>query len=254
MSIRKSKKGSSSKVTGSSEIINFYDVIPKKYLDEVDRYANTFDSYLGEIYNKDRAAGYTITDDIKKIRESYVYDIKEFAEKEAKKSKLFDALYDSSPKMLYIIMNILRSPGPVLVYSNYVLMEGLQIFKIYLKYFGFGVFKSKSEGTDDFRYVEYHGMIDQEQRAKNIAAYNDLDNKHGKIIKIIMISPAGAEGLSLFNTRQVHIMEPYWHEVRIEQMIGRAVRLCSHKNLPKNERHVDVFRYKSVKNDKNKRR
>ena len=36
MSIRKSKKGSSSKVTGSSEIINFYDVIPKKYLDEVD--------------------------------------------------------------------------------------------------------------------------------------------------------------------------------------------------------------------------
>ena len=132
-------------------------------------------------------------------------------------------------------------------------MEGLQIFKIYLKYFGFSSFKSANEGVDDFRYVEYHGMIDQEQRAKNIKAYNELDNKHGKVIKIIMISPAGAEGLTLFNTRQVHIMEPYWHEVRIEQMIGRAVRLCSHKNLPKNERHVDVFRYKSVKNDKNKK-
>ena len=225
----------------------------QKYLDEVNRYADTYDSYLNKIYNEDKSKNYSIIDDIKKIREQYVYDVREFAEKESKRSKLFDALYASSAKMIYMIMNILRSPGPVLVYSNYVLMEGLQIFKIYLKYFGFSLFKSKSEGVDDFRYVEYHGMIDQEQRANNIKAYNDLFNKHGKIIKIIMISPAGAEGLSLFNTRQVHIMEPYWHEVRIEQMIGRALRLCSHKYLPMDERHVDVFRYKSVKRNKDKK-
>jgi hypothetical protein len=36
-------------------------------------------------------------------------------------------------------------------------------------------------------------------------------------------------------------------------MIGRAIRLCSHKDLPMKERHVDVFRYKSVKNDKSKK-
>jgi hypothetical protein len=62
-----------------------------------------------------------------------------------------------------------------------------------------------------------------------------------------MISPAGAEGLSLENVRQVHLTEPYWHEVRMVQMIGRAIRLCSHKKLPISERHVDVFRYKSVR-------
>jgi hypothetical protein len=49
-------------------------------------------------------------------------------------------------------------------------------------------------------------------------------------------------------------MEPNWHEVRIEQMIGRAIRLCSHKELPKAERHVDVYRYKSIrKNSENKK-
>jgi hypothetical protein len=63
-----------------------------------------------------------------------------------------------------------------------------------------------------------------------------------------MISPAGAEGISLNNVRQVHIMEPYWHEVRITQMNGRAIRHCSHKDLPLNERHVDIYRYKSVRN------
>jgi hypothetical protein len=43
-------------------------------------------------------------------------------------------------------------------------------------------------------------------------------------------------------------MEPYWNEVRMSQMIGRAIRGCSHKNLPMNERHVEVFRYKVYKN------
>jgi hypothetical protein len=132
-------------------------------------------------------------------------------------------------------------------------MEGLQIFKMYLKYFGFTSFKDLNSGTPGFRYIEYHGGIDKEQRFKNIEQYNVFENKDGTVIKIIMISPAGAEGISLKNTRQVHIIEPYWHEVRIKQMIGRAIRLCSHKDLPKDQRHVDVFRYKSVRSTLNKK-
>ena len=76
-------------------------------------------------------------------------------------------------------------------------------------------------------------------------------NRYGKHCKIMMISPAGAEGINLNNVRQVHILEPYWNEVRIEQVIGRAVRQCHHRDLPMNERTVDVFRYKMVrKNEK----
>src|SRR5690606_2474619 len=62
----------------------------------------------------------------------------------------------------------------------------------------------------------------------------------------------GSEGDSLRNTMQVHIMEPYWHEVSVVQMIGRTIRLCSHKDLPMSERHVDFFRYKSVKANRSK--
>jgi hypothetical protein len=128
-----------------------------------------------------------------------------------------------------------------------VLMEGLQIFKIYLKYFGFGPLDTKTSGVDDFRYAEYHGGIDQKQRKVNLDLFNVPENHHGKICKIMMISPAGAEGISLYSVRQVHLMEPYWHEVRMVQMIGRALRICSHKYLPKDERHVDIYRYKSVR-------
>ena len=101
--------------------------------------------------------------------------------------------------------------------------------------------------------MEYHGGIDKEERFSNIQKFNVIENKDGSVCKIIMISPAGAEGLSLMNTRQVHIVEPYWHEVRIKQMVGRAIRHCSHKDLPKSERIVDVFRYKSIRSTPNKK-
>ena len=69
------------------------------------------------------------------------------------------------------------------------------------------------------------------------------NNFHGEIAKIFMITAAGAEGITLRNVRYVHIMEPYWHPVRIEQVIGRARRICSHNDLPENERKIEVFLY-----------
>ena len=58
-----------------------------------------------------------------------------------------------------------------------------------------------------------------------------------------MITQSGAEGISLENVRQVHLMEPYWNYVRLEQVKGRAIRICSHKSLPPAERTVEVFTY-----------
>jgi hypothetical protein len=54
------------------------------------------------------------------------------------------------------------------------------------------------------------------------------------------------------NVRQIHVLDPYWNEVRIEQLIGRGVRLCSHKNLPMEDRKVDIYRYKVVRANEKK--
>ena len=98
---------------------------------------------------------------------------------------------------------------------------------------------------DNLRYTEFHGNIDKKDRERNRLTYNMTNNLRGTQIKIIFIGPAGTEGISLSNVRQVHILEPYWNEVRIKQLIGRALRACSHKDLPMEERVVDIFRYKS---------
>jgi hypothetical protein len=74
-------------------------------------------------------------------------------------------------------------------------------------------------------------------------------NMKGELARVFMITGAGAEGLSLKNVRTVHILEPYWNKVRTDQVKGRAVRICSHSDLPydedpaKNQRTVEIFSY-----------
>ena len=69
------------------------------------------------------------------------------------------------------------------------------------------------------------------------------NNNLGEIIRVLMITSSGSEGINLRNTRYVHIMEPYWHPVRTEQVIGRARRICSHQSLPNELQTVEVFIY-----------
>jgi hypothetical protein len=68
-------------------------------------------------------------------------------------------------------------------------------------------------------------------------------NIRGEVCCLIGITAAGAEGISLKNTRSVHIMEPYWNAVRTDQVKGRAVRICSHMDLPQARRNVYVYTY-----------
>jgi hypothetical protein len=72
-------------------------------------------------------------------------------------------------------------------------------------------------------------------------------NQKGELCRVFCITSAGAEGLSLKNVRAVHIMEPYWNDVRMAQVKGRAVRICSHMDIqPPSERTVEIFTYVTV--------
>ena len=76
-----------------------------------------------------------------------------------------------------------------------------------------------------------------------VKAVTSEDNKDGDNIKVILISKAGSEGLDFKFIRQVHILEPWYNMNRLEQIIGRAVRNFSHKDLPFEKRNVEIFMY-----------
>jgi SNF2 family DNA or RNA helicase len=98
----------------------------------------------------------------------------------------------------------------------------------------------ESQGIPVLKWIG--GQADNE-RKDILVKFNSVQNMYGKLFKVILLSSAGSEGISLKNVRQVHIMEPHWNEIRIQQIIGRAIRVCSHAKLPKEERHVDIYRY-----------
>lgn len=221
------------------------DVI-KKYNSALNTYMKELSNYLNSIYIEDKENNHTILKDVINYKEKYNLDFDKFHKSSDKKSKLYKTLYDLSPKMLCIIFTMYKTKGPVIVYSNYVRIEGLEIFKLYLSFFKFTSYNNKVNNNIEkgLHYAEYHGNVDPKIRKKVKDIFNKPENKYGEIMKLFLISPSGSEGISLSNIRQIHIMEPNWTEVRITQIIGRGIRQCSHKDLPMNERHVDVYRYK----------
>ena len=179
-----------------------------------------------------------------------------------------------SPKFLHILENIVdpEHVGLHLIYSQFRTIEGVGVLKLVLEANGFAQFKLKkgSNGNWEINIKEedkgkptfalYTGTEDQEEKELIRNIFNGTweyvpnnivtelnkissNNLMGEVIKVFMITASGAEGISLRNTRYVHVVEPYWHPVRMEQVIGRARRICSHEDLPVELRTVDVFLY-----------
>ena len=185
-----------------------------------------------------------------------------------------DELATYSPKFLHLLENILNKQhvGLHLVYSQFRTLEGIGIIKLILETNGFSQFKIKQSSLGDWTidmtaeeqerpcFALYTGTETAEEKEiirnifnskwKNVPksiteqlSARFTNNMYGEVIKILMITASGAEGINLRNVRYVHITEPYWHPVRTEQIIGRARRICSHIDLPEELRTVDVFLY-----------
>jgi hypothetical protein len=148
-----------------------------------------------------------------------------------------------SPKMKAMLENINQTNGLVFVYSNFRSVEGIEIFSRVLDHNGYAKYGTQNNLP---KYAVYSGTEDEAVRTNLLRVFTNPENKYGRDIKIIMATSAGAEGLNLKNIRQVHIMEPYWNQVRIRQVIGRGVRYRSHIALPVEERNVEVYRYFST--------
>lgn len=194
------------------------------------------------------------------------------------------ALETFSPKMLRVLKSVEETRGTgdtwnnQFVYSQYQSLEGLGVFRSILDANGWQYFRIVKQndqwvvdpalnrdkpayalftggegiGTDD-------GKTNIEQRELLRQIFNgsyepgfppslkaSVESLPKKLLCLFMASSAGAEGITLLNVRRVHILEPHWNPARHEQVIGRAVRICSHAKLPPEDRTVRVSFYVST--------
>ena len=150
-----------------------------------------------------------------------------------------------SKKFYKMFLNIKKSNGPVFVYSNFKEIGGLKTFALFLENNGYKNYKTNGIGNKRFAIWSGDEKSSIREEIKNI--FNRKDNDDGSQIKIILGSPSIKEGVSLLRVDQVHIMEPYWNISRMKQIIGRAIRYCSHKDVSPKRRKVNVYLYLATK-------
>jgi len=176
-----------------------------------------------------------------------------------------------SPKFAHIVKDVEESPGSVLIYSSFRTVEGLGILSEVFNRLGYKqVILKKMDNSyyfadpeifdekyDNKRYIIFDQDKEKTRLLMNLFnnKFNDITNDmlkvlpenaeqlYGRLVKFFCITQSGAEGISLKNVRRVLLVEPFWNNARIEQVIGRAIRSCSHEALPLKDRNVQVFSY-----------
>ena len=179
-----------------------------------------------------------------------------------------------SAKIKNICDTIIRSDGVILAYSQYI-DGGVVPIALALEELGFTRYSAAGGNSSLFRSrptpaIDAITMLTQRQHQAQfpnqafrparysvitgdptispdnlyeLKALTNDDNTHGENVKVVIISVAGSEGLDFKNIRQVHILEPWYNMNLLEQIIGRAIRNCSHKRLPYSHRNVELYLY-----------
>jgi hypothetical protein len=179
-----------------------------------------------------------------------------------------------SAKIKNICDTIIRSDGVILAYSQYI-DGGVVPIALALEELGFTRYSVAGGNSSLFRSrptpaIDAITMLPQRQHQAQfpnqafrparysvitgdptispdnlyeLKALTNDDNTHGENVKVVIISVAGSEGLDFKNIRQVHILEPWYNMNLLEQIIGRAIRNCSHKRLPYSHRNVELYLY-----------
>ena len=156
-----------------------------------------------------------------------------------------------SSKIHEICGRIQKSVGIILIYSNFIdgglvpMAMALEELGIH-RYGGNNLFSNiNTPKTGSYVMITGDPVLSP-NNLDDVNSATNINNLYGEQIKVILITKAGSEGIDLKYIRQVHIMDPWYNMNRIEQIIGRAVRNYSHKDLPFDQRNVEIFLYGSL--------
>jgi len=190
----------------------------------------------------------------KPVKYSYKKDIPNFLD--------LNELGNYSCKIKSIIESINNSDGIIFIYSNY-LDGGIMPLVLALEQNGYikydkeevlvsdnkrplqsykgGTFKGSDDYPATYSVIAGDSLKLTNDFEKELSVVASPDNFDGKLIKIIIGSTVAAEGLDFKNIRGIHLMEP-WHNInKLEQVIGRGIRNCSHASLEDEFKNITIY-------------
>ena len=150
-----------------------------------------------------------------------------------------------SSKIKSIIDISLTVDGTIFIYSNW-LGYGVEAISAVLDTLGYSKFPRSGDPYKTYFVWSPSVEADKDIIKKAKQTFNSPDNADGKLIKFMLGTSSIKEGVSFKNLAQIHLLDPWWNNSRVEQIIARGFRLCSHAGLPAEKRHTDVFKHVGI--------
>ena len=175
---------------------------------------------------------------------------KKYVFNQPENSNMFDlAVFKNySAKLSTIIENIKNSEGIIFIYSQFI-YAGIMPLAMALESNGYNNFNDnllENVEPSNKKYLLITGDNELSFNAYEKYLKVESENMNGEKVKVIIGSSSAAEGLDFKYIREVHILEPWHHLNKLDQVVGRAIRTCSHISLPLEKRNVLVYYYASM--------
>lgn len=154
-------------------------------------------------------------------------------------------------KFATVLDCIRKGKGVCMVYSNFV-EGGARLFSMALEEAGF----KPMVGSYLLGNPEHENGIQPGRAGSYVLITQDMpentlrsvlstlrrsDNREGNKCRIIVTSPRVSEGVDFRFIRQVHILDPWFNMSRMEQVVGRGMRTCSHSLLDEQDQNCTVY-------------
>jgi superfamily II DNA or RNA helicase len=157
------------------------------------------------------------------------------------------ATYSSKFALIADILD--NSTGVVFVYSNLAEL-GVQLFAMCLEEHGYtsamgnallGETSNEVKKGSKGKYALITSQNSDTEINRILTRVRRRENVNGEDIRVILASPKVSEGVDFRYVRQIHILDPWFNMSRIEQVIGRGMRVCSHSLLPFEEQNTTIY-------------
>ena len=187
-----------------------------------------------------------------------------------------DRIADHAPKYKSVLEHLRTAEGVCFVYTRFVNI-GAVPFALMLEANGFTPYGRRSGllGTGaitpggricsrcgqreanhggrghEFNAAKYVLLTGDEnispKNAESIAAEGGEKNAGGDVIKVVIGSQVASEGVDLKYIREIHVIDPWFHLNKTEQILGRGIRFRSHMALPKEKRNTTIYLHVGVR-------
>ena len=171
----------------------------------------------------------------------------------------YDQISTYSAKIKSIIDYITNSEGIVYIYSTFI-YSGILPIAIALEHMGFSKYggnsilhnaKEKKSFRINGKQAQYIILSANQEISPNnddeIRIAKSDSNVEGEVIKVIIGSSVATEGIDFKRIREIHVLEPWYHLQKLEQIFGRGIRHCSHVSLPLEKRNVTIYQHANTR-------